>query len=379
MWRGKSQMGVYNETGLLKEWPAEGPEKLWVYAGLDKGHSSPVIVGDKIFISTMIDTIGHIVILDLDGKELAKYPYGREFDASFPGARSTPIIVGDWLYIYSGQGVVYALDALSGKKKWSKELFSDLGGDNIRWGVTESLKVDGDQLFCSPGGTENNIVSLNRFTGELIWTSKGKGDLSAYCTPLIVDLPSRKLLVTCMAENIVAVDTKSGEMLWSFPQVNRWSVHPNTPLYHNGKLFSLTGYGTGAVQLNLSSDGSSVSEVWRKETLENQMGGAVLLDGYIYASGMKNRQWQCVNWETGETMWESKDVGKGVVISADGMLYIYTDKGDLVLVEASAEALKVKGQVAIDYGTAQHWSHPVIHNGVLYQRHGDAIGAFKIK
>ena len=123
-WRGGTN-GNYPDKGLLKTWPQNGPDILWVAEGIGEGFSSPVFANGKIFVSTMIDTTGFIVILDLKGKELKRYSYGTEFFESYPGARSTPVIVGDWLYIYSGRGTIYAFDAEKGTLRWKRDLIKE--------------------------------------------------------------------------------------------------------------------------------------------------------------------------------------------------------------------------------------------------------------
>ena len=92
-----------------------------------------------------------------------------------------------------------------------------------------------------------------------------------------------------------------------------------------------------------------------------------------------NRQWRCVNWNTGEETYASTEIAKGVVISADGMLYCYSERGELALVEATPKGFNIKGLTKVDLGTAQHWAHPVINQGRLFLRHGDVLIAYKIK
>ncbi|HOO83956.1 MAG TPA: PQQ-like beta-propeller repeat protein [Prolixibacteraceae bacterium] len=378
VWRNGTD-GVYPETGLLKSWPEGGPEVLWVFEGLGEGHSSPAFALNHIFVSTMIGQEGYIFVLDLEGKEVKRYPYGTEFYESYNGARSTPVIVGDWLYIYSGQGVIYAFEALTGKLRWKKDMLANTDGKNIQWGVTETVVVDAGLLYLSPGGKEQNIVALDSKTGEPVWTSAAKGELSAYCTPRLIEFEYRKLLVTMMASHIVGVDAETGEFLWSHYQPNQWSVHANTPVFSNGMLYCTSGYGQGTVALQLNEDGSSATQKWFNSSLDNRMGGTVLIDGYLYGSGDKSRGWYCVDAQSGEQKWSSKTPGNGVVIAADGMLFIYSDRGELVLASASPDAFEIKGQAKVTHGTAQHWAHPVINNGILYLRHGDALVAYKIK
>ena len=150
VWRGQNN-GVYAETGLLKEWPANGPEILWTTEGLGEGHSSPVFANDKIYLSTMIDGEGFIFIFSQNGEVLKKISYGEEFKESYPGARSSVVVEGDLMYIYSGHGVLTCMDSGTGDVKWTRNAFSDFDGANIRWGVTETVLIDGDVLYLTPG------------------------------------------------------------------------------------------------------------------------------------------------------------------------------------------------------------------------------------
>jgi len=378
-WRGPNGNGIYKETGLLKEWPASGPEIVWSYDGIGQGHSSPAFANGLIYLSGMIERMGYIHALTPDGQLKWKAPYAEEFYESYPGARSTPVVAGDLLYIYSGHGVLTCMDANNGEKKWQVNILEEYRGDNIRWGVTETVVVDEELVYVTAGGKRNNIVALNRMNGELVWSSPGVGEVSAYCTPLLIELPAGKILVTHTADHIIGVEAKTGKFLWSHPQTNRWQVHANTPVYNDGEIFCFSGYGQGGVKLKLSENGNHAEKVWFNENLDSRMGGMVLIDGYLYGSGDQNREWRCVDWETGEEKYASKDVGKGVVIAADGMLYLYSDRGELALAEATPEGLNVVSEAEVELGTAQHWSHPVIHNGRLYLRHGETLIAYKIK
>lgn len=378
-WRGPTADGKYPDTGLLNEWPAEGPEMLWSYEGLGQGFSSPVIYNGKIYITGATEPDGFVYVLSMDGELLNKYTYGKEFFESWPGTRSTPTLVGDLLYMESGYGVLTCFKADSGEKVWQKDLFNDFDGSNIRWGVTETVVVDGDVVYATPGGKKHFLVALDRMTGEHLWSSPGVGEKSAYCTPLVVELPARKMLITHSESHVLGIDAKDGKVLWSHEHPNQYSVHANTPLYHEGGVFFFSGYGKGGGMLEMAPDGSSVKLKWFNEHLDSRMGGAVLYEGYIYKSGDKNRYQYCVDWETGEEKYASRDMGIGVTIFADGKLFVYSQRGDLAMVEASPAGFNILGQTRVKLGSDQHWAHPVIQDGVLYVHHGDALIAYKIK
>ena len=98
-WRGTDRSGIYNETGLLKEWPVDGPTLLWNFEGLNKGFTSVTIADDKIFTTGQSDSIGYVFALNMQGKLLWKVEYGREFTEAFPGTRTTPVYYKGNLYL----------------------------------------------------------------------------------------------------------------------------------------------------------------------------------------------------------------------------------------------------------------------------------------
>jgi outer membrane protein assembly factor BamB len=378
-WRGPEGNGIYPDKGLLKQWPQNGPEILWTFEGLGQGFSSPVITGGNIFIPTMLDSTGYVVKLSMDGKLIWKVAYGLEFTESYPGSRGSVTISGDDLYMLSGRGILVCMNVKDGKIRWSKNLFKYFDGRQIVWGLNETLVLDGDKLYCTPGGKNNSVIALNRKTGDLIWSSPGKEEKSAYCTPLLLKLPARQLLITHTESSIIGLDASSGKLLWSYPHTNQYAVHPNTPLFKDGSVFCFSGWGQGAVMLKLSGDGSSVENRWISKSFDNRIGGAVLVDGYLYGSGDKDPSWQCLEWTTGKKMYSSKELGQGVVIYADGMLYCYSERGELALVKADPAGFRVISKTKVTRGTEQHWAHPVIKDGVLYLHHGSALVAYKIK
>lgn len=377
-WRGKNSSGIYTAEKLLAQWPAEGPRVIWSFDKLGQGYSSPAFANNKIYVNGMVDEQAILFILDMDGKLLQQIKYGKEFVESYPGVRSTPTIVGDMAYLLTGHGILTCLNLKTGKPVWQKDFINNFGGTNITWGYTESIVIDGDVLYCTPGGKKNNIMALNRLSGETVWSCAGLGEVSAYCTPLLVKLPSRQLLVTHTSGHVIGVDASTGKLLWNSAHPNQWSVHPNTPIYHEGGLFVFSGYGQGGEMLKLSADGSSVTKEWDIKSFDSRMGGAVLIDGYLYGSGDSDRSWQCIEWKTGKRYYGSTDVAKGVVIAANNKLIGYSEKGELFLADAVPFSFKINSKTKVSIGTEQHWAHPVIHNNVLYVRHGSALIAYKI-
>jgi len=378
-WRGPDRDGIYNETGLLKIWPDAGPALLWHFDGLGEGHSSAAVTGNRVYTTGMLEGIGYLFCFDLAGKLNWKVPYGEEWTESWPGVRSTPLIKNGKIYLLSGFGKLVCRNADDGAFIWSVDILKDYQGPNIQWGVTENLLIDGNKLFCTVGGTEANVIALNPDTGKLIWKSSGKGEPSAYGSPALIKLGQKHILVTHTAKSILGIDTENGKLLWSHDQPNKYSVHANTPLFHEGYLYCVSGYGKGGVMLKVSDDGGAVEEVWRNTDIDNKMGGVVLVKGKIFGSDDSGKAWYCLDWKTGTNMYSEKITGRGNIIYADGLLYLYGDNGEIVLAEPLANSFKKISAFKVPYGADQHWAHLVIANGRLYVRHGPSLMVYDLR
>lgn len=377
-WRGANRDGIYPNERLLKKWPEAGPKKLWSADGLGIGFSSPAVTQQAVYVTALIGSEGRLFAFDHNGKQIWKTGYGPEWDQGHKGARTTPTVVDDKIYLISGMARVVCLNT-AGAIEWSVDMEREFGARNLHWGLTESPLVDGDIIYCTPGGSKAMMAALNRFTGKTIWQTKGNGQLSAYCSPVIIKHNGKRILVTMTEKAVVALEPASGEVLWQQPHVTQYDINPNTILYQDGYLYTLSGYGTGGQMFALTADGKSAQKVWVNETPDSQMAGAVLVDGYIYSSGHKNRGWACSAWKTGAVQWQSRDYGgKGPIIFSDGMLYLYSEKGDVVLAKPNPEKFEPVSAFVMQDGSGEHWAHPVIKNGRLYIRHGDVMNVYDI-
>jgi outer membrane protein assembly factor BamB len=375
-WRGDNRDGIYHETGLLKQWPEAGPSLLWHFDQLGDGHTSASVSANRVFTSGMKDSTGFA--FDPDGKLLWQKSYGAEWTESWPGVRTTPVLNEGKLYTLSGFGKIVCMDAATGKIIWQSDLMKEYGALNITWAFTENLLIEGNMLFCTPGGPVNNVIALDKNTGKLIWSSRGKGEKSAYGSPILIRLPNLKILVVMTERSILGLDASDGKLLWSHEQTNEWSVHPNTPVYNNGMLYCVSGYGRGGVMLQMAADGKSVKELWRNSSLDNRMGGVIFMNDRIYGTGDKTRSLQCLDAKTGKLLFSNTTLAPGNIIFADGLLYVYTERGLVALVEPADDQFKIISSFKVPYGANQHWAHLVIVNKRLYVRHGTSLMVYKL-
>lgn len=377
-WRGENRDGKYSETELLKSWPESGPKLLWHFDELGDGHASAAVTSDKVYTAGTLDEKGYVFALTHDGELIWKSEIGKSWIDNWNGVRTTPLIIDDRLYIISSFGKLVCMNSENGETLWTVDVFNDYDGRNIRWGITENLLVDNDMLFVTAGGEVSNVIAVNRNDGKLIWKCVGNGEISAYNSPALVLHNNRKILVTQTEKSVLGIDPTDGKLLWRHEHINEWAVHPNTPLYHDGFIYIVSGYGCGGILLKLSEDGNTISEVWANESLDNQMGGVIYLDGRLYGAGHDNRKFICLDWETGEELFFTKSMQRGNTIYADGLLYCYDERGKVLLIKPEESSFNVISEFKVPYGENQHWAHLVIQHKKLFVRHGTSLMVYDI-
>jgi len=384
-WRGPNRDGIYTESNLLKQWPANGPKMLWSFNGLGIGQGSVAVAGGKVFVTGIPDTLkaeAFLFAFDTSGKLLWRKSYGKDWTGIFPGARSTPTVADDLIYIENGNGSIHCLKTSDGEQVWSADFFKDFQADSVQFGFSESLLIDGDKLYCTPGGKANNVVALNRFTGQKIWASPGFKEKASYCSPILINHNGNKMLVNLTSTSIIGLNAENGEMYWRIHQFQDNKIHANTPVYFDGKLLISSASrkdSSGLVMLQLSPDGKKAEIAWRNKEFINLMGGFILKDGMIYGGAYLQPKWFCIDPATGQTKYISKELGGGPVIFADGLFYCYAEKdGEMALVNGTPEQFSIVSKFKVPLGTAQHWAHPVIADGKLFIRHNEALMVYDI-
>ncbi len=387
-WRGPFQSGNYNESGLLKIWPASGPALLWESTDVGTGYSSVTVTPDAVYITGRKGNNDVLTAFTRDGKKMWELIYGKASDSNFPDSRCTPSVINGKILLVSGMGDMVCVSK-DGKIVWSVDYFDKYSGKIPQFGVSESPLLVGNLVIGTPGGKKASMVAFNIDNGNVVWETPSIDDGTNYVNPLLVEYNGMKIIVTVTASKLIAVNSANGKLLWKFnyeeanAQPNYDKNHCNTPIYRHGFICAANGYEQVAVKLKLNQDGSAPTVVWKNTDLNPHLGGMVLLGNYIFSSthdtNSKGR-WICVDWTTGQTKWITNWNNKGAVISADGMLFITEEKsGNVGLVNPSPEKLDVVSSFRITKGSGPYWSHPVIDNGRFYMRHGEYLGVYSLK
>ena len=381
---GPRRDSISTETGLLKQWPDGGPKLQWTASGIGHGFSCVAIADGLIYITGNVGGDTLITALDLDGSAKWTARNGPAYKREQAGTRSTPTIDAGRLYHMNAEGDLACLDARTAKPVWSLNILKKFNGRNIRWGLAESLLVDGDRLIATPGGEEIGIVALNKLTGETVWTCKGTGEKPGYASPILIEHQGLRLIVTLMAKALVGVNADTGEFLWRFEHETPYDESIFTPLYRDGLIYFATAHARGSRLLRLKVDGrkSSVEQVWSTEKLDNHHGGVALLGGHLYGfcHGNYKPRWDCLEWATGKLAHSVPTGVDGSVTFADGRIYALDHRGLMALIRPEPAERVVISQFQIPKGgRGPVWAHPVVCGGRLYLRHGDFLYAYDIR
>jgi outer membrane protein assembly factor BamB len=375
-WRGPNRDGISKETGLLKQWPTDGPPLVWKATGAGRGYSTLSVSGGRIFTMGLRGDREFVIAFDAaTGKEAWATAHGGAYrDSRGDGPRGTPTVDGGNVYSLGGNGDLSCLDARTGRIIWKMNVLEKFGGHNIGWGISESPLVIGDKLLVNPGGPGASVVALNKKDGTLIW--KSQSDKAGYSSGVPVQIGNATQVVFFTDQRAVGLDLKDGKLLWEYARAANDTANVATPIVRGNRVFISSDYGTGAGVIEIKASGPA-QEVYFTKEMRNHHSSSVLIGDYLY--GFSSSILTAMKFDTGEVAWKDRSVGKGSLVYADGNLYCLSENGVVGLVEATPAGYREKGRFRIPQESLPTWTHPVVAGGRLYLRDQDTIYAYDVR
>ncbi len=383
-WRGPDRTDISTETGLLKAWPAEGPQQNWVFRDAGLGYSGVAVVDNVIYTMGARDEQEFVIAVNAaNGEELWSSPMGDRLTNKWgDGPRGTPTVAGEMVYALSGSGALVCADAKTGRIVWQTTM-AEFGGKRPGWGFCESVLVDGDQVVCTPGGAKGAVLALDRLTGAKVWQSTEFTDGAQYASILPIEFEGQRQLVQLTQKTLVGISPADGKLLWKSEWPGQTAVIP-TPIYKDGHIYITSGYGVGCKLVKLAPD-ADPTDVYVNKVMKNHHGGVVLIGDHLYGYS-DGVGWICQDFLTGELVWNEREaLGKGCLTFADGKLYLVDERdGTVALVDASPAGWKEHSRFTLSPQTEQRspsgriWTHPVVANGRLYLRDQELLMSYDI-
>ncbi|MFN3651086.1 MAG: PQQ-binding-like beta-propeller repeat protein [Armatimonadota bacterium] len=354
-WRGPQRTGISAEKGWLSRWPGAGPKQLWT-ANVGEGFSAVSVRGNRLY--TLGNANGQDTVYCLDantGRPVWKYSYACAA-GDYGGPRAAPTLDGNVVYTLSREGHALCLDAATGRRIWGKDLRRETGAAVPRWGFAGSPLVHEGRVLYNVGTA--GIALDGR--GSVLW--KSGGGTAGYSSPLPFTAGTQKGVALFTAEGLVAVNPANGRRLWSFPWQTSYDVNAADPIFSGGSVFISSNYEKGGALLNLA--GGRPKPVWQNRNMRNHFNSCVLVAGALF--GNDQNTLKCIDWKTGQERWRERGMGKGGLISADGKLIVLTERGELLVVQATPQKYTELARARLGRGT--YWTSPTLANGRIYAR-----------
>ena len=373
--RGKGDLGIWTETGIVETLPPNGLPVRW-RVPINGGYSAPAVVAGRVFVSDFIPgkgaapaegpggggtsanpRIGVERALALDektGKTLwtAAWPANYTGIGQARGPKATPTVNGDRVYVLGSAGDMVALDVKTGEILWRYNFVKDFHVPmehwSGNWGWAAAPLIDGNKVICLVGGDPYAmVVAFDKITGKELWRalSARKGEVApSFSSPIIVNAGGTRQLIAWDTSQISSLNPDTGQVYWEYPWSQTQIGNIATPV-QDGKLLFFSSFYNGAVMLQLDDSKPGFSVLWKgnsdsevvTDAVHNGISTSHIVGDYIYGIDSYG-QLRCLKKMTGERVWETQEVTnvRGQFVSAQlirngDRFFINNDNGDLII------------------------------------------------
>jgi outer membrane protein assembly factor BamB len=363
-WRGPNRDGVVHGVKSPDKWPKELKEEWKVPVG--EGVSSPVVVGERVFVFTRQKEDELVLCLEIaTGKEAWRtepYPAPYQWwpgEGNFSkGPRSTPTVAGGKVYTAGVSGVISCFDAKSGKVVWRRQSRDapPYGGPASPL-VTDGLCVV--HLGLDSNGGYDGLTAFDAATGEVRWRL-GDGSRPGCGSPIVAELAGERQVVAVTGWELIGVSVATGKKLWAV-RLEPGERNSTPVLYKDLIIFSDYKDRLRAVRLEKGEKGVTPKEVWRGEIPGPYMSTPVLDGDLLFGMSVRGRScFCCLDAKTGKTLWEGDEkqgFGYANFLNAGSVWLFLTDRGRLVVAKPGGTEYEPIAEYKVS--DRPTWAHPV--------------------
>jgi len=388
-WRGPTRDGVTKEKNVPVKWSATENIK-WKTPLPDRGNSTPIVWGNRIFVTQAVEKNGsrNLMCFDRkDGKLLwEKGVVWAEKEKSHetnPQCSPSPATDGERVVAWFGSAGLHCYD-LDGKELWKR----DLGRQEHEWGYASSPIIFKDQIFLNFGpGTNSAVMAFDKKTGKTAWQvpvterhykerndgfkGQGTGYTGSFSTPIVIHTDNGDEVIVSLPDKIQALNPATGKEIWSCQGMNPL-IYTST-VFGEGVIVASGGF-TGpdiAVKPGGKGDVTTTHKLWEGERTQNRLGSCVIKEGYAFFNSMPGIV-ECRELKTGKKVWDQRlrekgakaDTWSSLVLAGDN-IYLLNQAGETVIFKARPQFEFVGINLLPDEHTN---SSPVVSDGDIFIR-----------
>jgi len=382
-WRGPDRSNASRETGLLKQWPTNGPPLAWRVTGIGLGIHSVSVAGGRVFTVGNRDGGEFVFALDAwTGQKL----WARRVDNAIQEnalmrwlTQRSPTVDGDRLYTFTASGELLCLRVGDGQKVWQRSYPKDFGAQRPTWGFTEHPLVDGERVICSPFSANAAIAALNKHTGEVVWKSSLEERITAGYAALVRSTAGGvPQFILFHGRGLAGLASDDGRLLWRYARRSTRTASTYTPIARDDLVLSPNGYGGELARFKVvrSEHGFSTEDLSPLTiTLDAFQDGTAAVDDRLYL--IERGAPVGVNMKAGVRVWSGGSTNRGARAAltwADGHLYVRDARGTVALLQTLANGVIEKGRFQIpEYEPSIGVTSPVLAHGRLWLRDNDRL------
>ena len=352
-WRGPRGDGTCTEKGLPTTWSTT-ENVAWKIALPERGNSTPVVWGDRVFVTQAIEKEGRRTLMCFDRKEgKLLWQKGTEWKekelthGTNPYCASSAVTDGERVVAWFGSAGIFCYDN-DGNELWKR----DLGIQKHIWGYGASPVLHGDLCYLNFGpGERSFLIALDKKTGETIWNhdepynkegtdeaKSGNPDYTgSWSSPLFREVHGRNELLISFPFRVCGMDPATGKEFWTCTGTNALAY--TSPLFADGIVVGMGGYNGMSIALKAGGSGDVTKEqrIWRHPKTKQRIGSGVIHNGHIYIHNDPGIA-ECFELATGKLIWEERlkgGVNWSSVMLADNLCYTITQEGACNVFKAS--------------------------------------------
>jgi outer membrane protein assembly factor BamB len=392
---------VSTEKGILSPWPKDGPRVIW-HKEVGAGYGMPTISKGKLYHFDRNGKNARLTCMDArTGEAHWSYEYPSVYKDQFGynnGPRCSPLIDGDYVYLYGVEGQLHCVKADTGKLVWKANVNKEFDVIQNFFGVGSSPVIEGNLLIAQVGGSPEGslqrnlfdqtlkgngcgVVAFDKRTGKV--TYKISDELASYAGPVLATINNRRYCLVFARGGLLAFDPANGKIDFHFPwrSPDVESVNASNPVVVDDKVLISETYGPGAALLKIKPGGYEV--LWNdakkfKKSLQCHWMTPIYHDGYLYGCSGRHTpgaDLRCIELETGKVMWTEKGLTRTSLLMIDGHFICLAENGIVRLLKVNRHKYELVSEVELeDPKTKQPlleypcWAAPIVSNGLLYVR-----------